>query len=162
VSKHSGWSPPEVYQIWNGSAIVYMQEFAGDYPGRCFAVVAAVGDIVIVPPNWAHATISSDPTQQLVFGAWCDREYGFLYDEIKARKGLAWFPLLNEKDQLHWKKNVHYTTSELIIKKPQDYLEDFGIDKSTSIYSQFQNDNRIFEFVSNPALKEKYWVNFTP
>jgi len=30
VSSHSGWSPPEVYEIWSGRAVIYMQEFADD------------------------------------------------------------------------------------------------------------------------------------
>ena len=31
-SSHSGWSPPEVYEIWQGEAIIYMQETADDDP----------------------------------------------------------------------------------------------------------------------------------
>jgi glucose-6-phosphate isomerase len=54
-------SPPEVYEIWSGKAIIYMQETANDNPGRCFAVEASPGEVVIVPPDWAHATISADP-----------------------------------------------------------------------------------------------------
>ena len=38
VSAHSGWSPPELYEIWQGKAIIYMQEFVADDPGRCFAI----------------------------------------------------------------------------------------------------------------------------
>ena len=34
VAAHSGWSPPEIYEIWAGRAIVYMQESASDDPGR--------------------------------------------------------------------------------------------------------------------------------
>ena len=49
VSKYSGWSTPEVYEIWTGEAIIYMQEYAEDNPGRCFAVYAKAGDVVIVP-----------------------------------------------------------------------------------------------------------------
>ena len=26
VSNHSGWSTPEIYEIWEGKAIIYMQE----------------------------------------------------------------------------------------------------------------------------------------
>lgn len=90
VSEHSGWSPLEVYEIWTGRAVVYMQEFAADNPGRCFAVAGGPGAVIVVPPGWAHATISADPTQPLTFGAWCDREYGFEYNEVRARHGLAW------------------------------------------------------------------------
>ena len=82
-SSHSGWSPPEIYEIWQGKAIIYMQEHADNNPGRCFAVYAEPGDIVMVPPEWAHATISANPDQPLTFGAWCDREYGFEYEKVE-------------------------------------------------------------------------------
>lgn len=36
VSSHSGWSPAEVYEIWEGAAYVYMQEYAAENPGRCY------------------------------------------------------------------------------------------------------------------------------
>ena len=36
VSSHSGWRPPEVYEIWEGAAYVYMQERAAEDPGRRF------------------------------------------------------------------------------------------------------------------------------
>lgn len=61
VSAYSGWSTPEVYEIWSGEAIIYMQEQAEDQPGRCYAVHAKPGEVVIVPPYWVHATISANP-----------------------------------------------------------------------------------------------------
>lgn len=88
-SRWSGWSTPEVYEIWSGKAIIYMQETANDQPGRCFAVTAQPGEIVIVPPSWAHAAISADPDQPLTFGAWCVRDYSFVYTGIRRHKGLA-------------------------------------------------------------------------
>ncbi len=94
ISQHSGWSPPELYEIWQGKAIIYMQEYVDDDPGRCFAVLAGPGEKVLVPPGWGHATISASPNEPLTFGAWCDREYGFEYEAVRARKGLAWYPLV--------------------------------------------------------------------
>lgn len=162
VSQHSGWSPPEVYEIWSGSAIIYMQEYADDNPGRCFAVKANVGDVVIVPPQWAHATISADSLTALTFGAWCDREYGFLYDKVKAHKGLAWYPLLKKNNELQWQPNLHYQNSQLVIKEPEDYSKLFGIEKDVPIYTQFENDPERFQFVSKPVLKKNVWKNFIP
>ena len=52
VSPFSQWSTPEVYEIWNGEAVIYMQESATDEPGRCYAVYAQPGDVVVVPPYW--------------------------------------------------------------------------------------------------------------
>lgn len=147
--------------IWDGRAIIYMQEYADDDPGRCFAVTAGKGDVVIVPPNWAHATISADTTTPLLFGAWCDREYGFEYDKVRAHKGLAWYPLVNENDGIEWIANECYHTAELIEKKPRDYAE-FGIEKGVPIYEQFEKDPGRFQFVSKPYLKEDCWTGFVP
>ena len=157
----NGWSTPEVYEIWSGKAIIYMQESANDIPGRCFAVHAKVGDIVIVPPFWAHATISADPTQPLTFGAWCDREYGFDYDEVRAHKGLAWFPILNDQNNIEWKANINYQKSELIEKAPRIYTE-FGIEMGKSIYLQFEENPTKFIFVPNPIIVQDLWNNFIP
>ncbi len=97
---HSGWSPPELFEIWEGSAIIYAQETADDHPGRCFAISAGVGDQVVVPPGWAHCVINADPSRRMVFAAWCDREYGFDYRGVRAHRGLAWFPLLPQEREL--------------------------------------------------------------
>ena len=162
VSSHSGWSPPEVYEIWSGKAIIYMQEYAKDNPGRCFAVYAGPGDVVVVPPEWAHATISAEPNSPLTFGAWCDREYGFLYDDVRARNGLAWYPILDEKNEISWNANMNYNASKLIIKQPEDYKKTLAIDKGTPVYKQFEDNPDRFQFVSKPGLKKDIWTNFTP
>lgn len=161
VSGHCGWSTPEIYEIWSGKAVIYMQETAKDNPGRCFAVYAEPGDVVVVPPYWAHATISADPEAPLTFGAWCDRDYGFEYDDVRTHNGLAWYPIINNQDELQWVHNGNYKQSELIIKRPNDYSF-LGIKKDKSIYSQFEVDNELFQFVSQPILKEKEWQSFIP
>ncbi|HEY3372699.1 MAG TPA: glucose-6-phosphate isomerase family protein [Prolixibacteraceae bacterium] len=161
VSPLSGWSTPEVYEIWSGKAIVYMQERAEDQPGRCYAVVANPGDVVIVPPWWAHATISADALQPLTFGAWCDREYGFEYDAVRAHKGLAWFPVLNTIGEIQWKKNIHYEECELIVKTPENYTQ-LGIEPGKPIYTQFQESPEKFRFVPRPQLMKELWNNFLP
>ncbi|TVY03040.1 glucose-6-phosphate isomerase family protein [Cohnella terricola] len=161
VSEHSGWSPPEIYEIWSGKAYIYMQEKAEDDPGRCFAVLAKAGDVVVVPPFWAHATISADPNQALTFGAWCDREYGFEYDDVKAHKGLAWYPVVEDNGDIRWVRNENYRLSELIVKEPGDYSR-LGIRKNKPIYEQFEDDPDLFRFVSKPGIKGKEWIAFAP
>jgi glucose-6-phosphate isomerase, archaeal len=161
ISSHSGWSPPEIYEIWNGKAIIYMQEKVENQPGRCFAVYAEPGDVVIVPPSWGHATISADPATPLTFGAWCDREYGFEYNEVRKRKGLAWYPIIREHHSFDWIANKHYDQSDLIIKKPSDYSY-LGIETAVPIYKQFENNYELFQFVSKPYLKKEEWEGFIP
>jgi len=160
-SSHSGWSPPEIYEIWQGKAIIYMQEFAEDNPGKCYAVYAETGEVVIVPPNWAHATISADPLQPLTFGAWCDREYGFEYDKVRAHSGLAWYPLVEDNGKITWHANLEYEKSELIKKKPNDYSQ-FGIVKGEPIYKTFDKNPEAIQYISKPFMKEEEWKKFIP
>ena len=161
ISPLSGCSTPEVYEIWSGRAIIYMQETAQDDPGRCFAVVAGPGDVVIVPPGWAHATISADPEQPLTFGAWCDRAYGFEYGDVRAHHGLAWFPVYGADGSIEWMKNPNYESDRLEVKSPSSY-EQLGIKRGMPIYTQFEEDESRFLFVPHPQLKEKEWEGFVP
>jgi glucose-6-phosphate isomerase len=155
------WSTPEVYQIWSGKAVIYMQEFAGDNPGRCFAVYAEPGDVVIVPPAWGHATISADAKTPLTFGAWCDLDYGNEYEKVRAHNGLAWYPLIGNNNKLNWYANPFYKKSKLIEKTPNDY-DMLGIKQQQSIYAQFEKEPELFLFVPKPFIREKVWERFIP
>ena len=161
ISPLSLCSTPEIYEIWAGEGTIYMQEHGDDNPGRCYAVSAQAGDVVIVPPGWTHATISANPSIPLVFGAWCDREYGFVYEQVRAHKGIAWFPLFDADGKLRWESNPYYTESELICKSPEQYPE-LGIIRGKSIYSTFEQNPETFLYVPHPQYKEELWHNFIP
>jgi glucose-6-phosphate isomerase len=161
VSPKSGWSTPEVYEIWTGRAIVYMQESDSDDPGRCFAVEAGPGEVVIVPPCWVHATISADPSVSLTFGAWCDRDYGYEYDAVRKKGGIAWFPLVGKDNKIIWEPNPNYIKSELIVKSPSHYRE-LGIESGRSIYDIFEQNPDTFLYVPEPQRKQQVWKNYTP
>ena len=160
-SQHSGWSPPEIYEIWEGAAYVYMQQRAADDPGRCYAILAEPGDIVVVPPGWAHAAVSANPSAFMTFGALCDREYGFEYGEIKKRKGLAWYPLVTSDSRIKWVPNACYRTTSIDVRRPGDYTR-LGIVGDSPLYQQASRDLERFAWVSNPALVEDVWQSFEP
>ena len=80
--------PAELFEIWEGRAIIYAQQYVEDDPGICVAVEAGPGDQIVVPPGWAHCVINADQDSQMVFGACCDRDYGFVYDGVRERGGL--------------------------------------------------------------------------
>jgi glucose-6-phosphate isomerase, archaeal len=161
AAAHSGWSPPELYEIWSGRAVIYMQEFAENDPGRSFAVIAKPGDKVLVPPGWAHATINADPESAMTFGAWCDRDYGFIYEAVRARQGLAWYAMLDSAGKLGWQPNPNYSKSELLIGAPREYRS-LGLKAGVPIYTQFENDPESVQWVSEPASVENQWKGFVP
>lgn len=161
VAAHSGWSPPELYEIWSGRAVVYMQEFAADDPGRCFAVAAEAGEKVVVPPGWAHATLSADPASPMTFGAWCERDYGFVYDAVRARQGLAWYALLDAAGELQWQANPHYRKSRLLLGPPRVYGE-LRLASEAPIYTQYETDPDRIQWISEPACTAQDWKDFVP
>lgn len=160
ISKSCGSSTCEVYEIWTGQAYIYMQESAKDNPGRCYAILAKPGDVVIVPPYWAHATIVADISQNLTFGAWCVRDYCFDYKDVRAHQGVAFFPVV-ENSRIQFVRNENYNVEHCIVKRPREYTE-FHIEKGISIYEQFIKDPDKFLFVSRPELAKDKWVNFEP
>ena len=159
IAPHCGWSTPELFEIWEGRAIIYAQESTDDDPGRCFAVTAGAGDKVVVPPNWAHAVINADPESPMTFGAWCDRQCGFVYDAIRAHHGLAWFPVLDDRRKIHWEPNPSYRPSDLAIRSTRAYPE-LSLNPHTPIYEQFATDPDSIQWVSEPARVAAVWAAF--
>lgn len=150
----------EVYEIWAGKAIIYMQETANDDPGKCYAVHANQGDVVIVPPGWAHCTINADPSQAMLFGAWCIRDFGFDYEDIRKHQGVAFFPKMCN-NQLEFVKNPNYATAELIHVKARTYPE-FQIQPNIPIYTQYEHEPDLFTFVTNPQSADEIWKAYRP
>lgn len=161
ISKSCGSSTAELYEIWSGRAVILMQESDGDDPGRCFSVAAGKGEVVVVPPGWAHATISADPSQPLTFGAWCVRDFGFDYRGVRAHKGLAWFPLL-EGDRLRWEANPNYPVRRQLLEKgPENYAE-LGLKKGIPVWKQYLQDPEKVMWVPQPEKAAEQWMGFVP
>jgi glucose-6-phosphate isomerase, archaeal len=161
IASHSGWSPPEVFQVLQGRAIVYAQQSTGDDPGPCVAVTTGPGEKIVVPPGWAHCVINADPNARMVFAAWCDRQYGFVYDGVRKHGGLAWFPVLDDHNHIHWRPNPTYLPSELTRHAARTYPE-LELDPNLSLYEQFVQKPDSLMYVSEPLRKADVWRNFSP
>ena len=161
ISPHCGWSTPELFEIWEGRAIIYCQENSGDDPGRCVAIDAAAGERVVMPPGWAHYVANADLHSPLTFGAWCDRQYGFDYTQMRAHHGLAWFPLLAEDGEFSWAPNPTYSRSGLERRKARAYPE-LGLSQAIPIYQHFLQDPESVQWVSDPARFRNLWPRFEP
>jgi glucose-6-phosphate isomerase len=161
IAPHCECSTPELFEIWEGSAIIYAQESTSDDPGRCVAIAAGPGDQVVVPPNWAHFVVNANPEQRMVFGAWCDRQYGFVYEGVRAHGGLAWFPLLTDAGEIRWEKNLHYLPSVIRVSPPRSYPE-LGLRSKQPIYRQYQENPAAVQWISEPGRLEELWKKFEP
>jgi glucose-6-phosphate isomerase, archaeal len=161
VAPHCGWSTPELIEIWQGRAIVYLQRFVADDPGPCLAITAVPGQIVVVPPGWAHCVMNSNPHAEMMFGAFCDRQYAFEYTAVRARGGLSWFAQFDDQDRIEWRRNERYQPSALTARNARTY-EELGLDPSLPIYEQFARDPQSMQWVSEPNLFRDLWPSFLP
>ena len=159
VSPICGSSTPELIEVWQGHAVVYMQESGDDNPGRCFAVKVNPGDKAVIPPGWVHYVVNADSRNVMVFGAWCVREYAFDYRSVRSHGGPAWFPLSDEREQLRWERNPAYTKSDIAQHGTCNYPE-LNVDRETSIYEQFSRDPESLQWISDPARVAHIWEKF--
>lgn len=160
ISASCNASTCEVYEIWSGEAIIYMQETAEDDPGRCFAVHANPGEVVIVPPGWAHCTVNAKVDEEMLFGAWCVRDYGFDYKGVRAHGGVAWFPKVRG-DKIEFERNPAYRASGIEILEARAYPE-FGLEQGVPIYSQYEKEHDKFLFVTQPKVAADIWKDYRP
>jgi glucose-6-phosphate isomerase, archaeal len=161
VSPHCGWSTPELFEIWEGYAIIYGQENSGNDPGQCMAVAAGPGERVVMPPGWAHYVVNANKNSKLIFGAWCDRQYGFDYTQMRAHRGLAWYPLMADDGEINWEANSNYSKSKLEVRHARTYPE-LGLSAATPIYGLLRHDPESIQWVSDPARFHKVWKGFQP
>ncbi|MGL5699607.1 MAG: glucose-6-phosphate isomerase family protein [Kluyvera sp.] len=159
ASQYNGEPPAELYEIWQGKAIIYMQESIRHEPGHCFAVIATPGEKVLVPLGWAHCVISASLDTPLSFSSWCGREYRVDYDAVRVNQGLAWYPLWQD-NCIVWQHNMHYAPGRLHVVTPRQYRE-FGI-TSLPIYQQFIDHPARFQFISKPRKEAIQWDDFHP
>jgi len=161
ISPHCGWSTPELFEVWEGRGIAYGQEKSGDDPGRCIAVDVGPGERAVMPPGWAHYVANANLHSPLIFGAWCDRQYGFDYTQVRAHHGLAWFPLMADDGQISWVRNPAYSASRLECRKARSYPE-FGLSSTRPIYEHLRHDPESIQWISNPARFGHLWHRFEP
>ncbi|WP_367365551.1 glucose-6-phosphate isomerase family protein [Pediococcus parvulus] len=161
ISASCNSTTPEVYEVWQGKCTVLLQETANDNPGRVYAVTAKKGEVIVVPPGWAHCTVNADPRMPMTFGAWCIRDYGFEYANVRKHHGLAFYPIVNKNNNISWQHNNCYKKTKITVKNPSDY-SNLGINLKKTIYEQYQDNHNAFEFVTNPQKYQDVWYNFVP
>jgi glucose-6-phosphate isomerase len=161
ASASCGCSTPELYEILHGTAYILMQKGADIRTKDAFAVRCSAGDKVLVPPGYAHCTINADPASHMVFGAWCVRDYGFDYRDVRGMGGLSYYPVINESGEIVFEPNPSYPETRLIVKEPGAYTE-FNIVAGIPIYSQYEADSTSFDFVTSPQKYAELWGSLMP
>jgi hypothetical protein len=108
------------------------------------------GARVAMPPGWAHYVASLDWNSKLIVRAWCDRQYGFDYVQMRAHHGLAWFPVMSVDGEIRWEANPNYSASQLERRMARAYPE-LGLSSKMPIYEYLRRDPESIQWVSNPG-----------
>lgn len=115
---------------------------------------------MIVPPGWAHCTINADPSRAMLFGAWCVRDYDFDYEQVRAHRGVAFFPKVKD-GSITFVQNTQYHPAQLEILKARAYPE-FHLEQGVPIYTQYEKNPERFRFVTHPQEAEEQWKEYRP
>ena len=97
----------------------------------------------------------------MTFGAWCDREYGFEYAEVRARGGLAFFPLLT-------RRGAHRVAEEPALRRaaprraPGAAVPGARARRRRAHLRTFARDPEAVQWVSDPARLAHLWPEFEP
>ena len=113
-----------------------------------------------MPPYWVHATVNGGANRPMTFGAWCVRDYGFEYGQVRAHGGIAYFPYV-EDGGIRWRENPAYRCHGLTERGPREYTE-FGIRRGVPVYAQFREQRDRFDFVTRPQDYQHLWEGFRP
>jgi hypothetical protein len=87
-------------------------------------------------------------------------EYGFDYDEVGKRMGLAWYACVDAGQNIRWERNPNYDSPELEIRPTSDYSA-FGFSGKQPLCSQVARDFDRFQWISKPGLAS-LWQDFRP
>lgn len=109
----SRWSYPEVYQVVEGRAAVLLQYPEGE-EFRLLAVECGPGDVVVIPPGFAHATANVGEGW-LVLANWVYAGFAADYGPVAARRGMAYYRL---RDPDGWQPNPQYPAPVLRLVPP--------------------------------------------
>ena len=152
-----GTAMPEIFEIWQGTAIIYMQERVEQEPGRCFAVTARPPEIVVCPPGWGYMVVNGDTQSHMVFGAVCDRSHSsFAYENVKKHKGMAYYPKISGQNTLYWEKNPEYLPSPFIEKTPEKYWFSDILDDGR-LYTAITRQPEAFGWIHDARLAKKHF-----
>ena len=103
----------EIYLVLDGKGIFLMQKTKNSKVEDVYAIKAKKGEVVIIPPFYAHTTIN--PTKkELKIGNWVAKNCKNTYKKIQKMKGFCYYYTSSG-----WKKNKKYSKiPKLYFKKP--------------------------------------------
>lgn len=139
---------PEVYEVVSGKAHFILQ-----FESKFIVFEAFAGEKVLICPGAAHVTINPS-TETLVLSNWVEKNFESNYEEIKSKKGSAFFETIHG-----WEKNRAYKNNFSFKFMHPKNVPQFGLMKGTPMYSLVENIESL-GFLKSPWVHEKTFSNY--
>jgi len=142
----SNLSYTEIYQLLEGRATYLLQKRSSDGTmiEDIIVIRAEAGDNIIIPPNYGHITIN-ESEERLKMANWVCRDFSSEYEEIKDKKGGAYF--LTKEGFI---KNPRYKNSPAIRYLEPTNFSEYGFAKGEDMY-ELINDLDKLKLLTNPT-----------
>ena len=140
-------SYPEIYQIFEGEALILMQKPAESYDiiEEFIVVEVSEGESVIIPPHYGHVTVNPSD-KKLVMSNWVCRSFKSIYEPFRNLKGACHY-----YTERGWIKNERYKKVPEIKEAKSKSNELLGIEGD--MYSLIKEPEKL-EFLVYPEKHE--------
>jgi glucose-6-phosphate isomerase len=145
----TGVAYSEIYELWHGRGLVYMQDSATDSVSDVVVVEAGPGDKVVVPPGWAHATVNVGGTP-MAFGAVYALSARLLYEPLRKLRGTAHYVLADGTLE----PNPRYRTVPAARRQRPHEIPELGIGHGRPVLS---GELGLLDLVSRPERYPAVW-----
>ncbi|VVB98608.1 Glucose-6-phosphate isomerase [uncultured archaeon] len=140
---------PEIYQVLDGRAIFILQKKRSDGSVDAIVTYGEKGQVVLIPPNWGHATVNATHDDVLVMANLVADGFESDYQDYKENRGAAYYVT-----DFGLEQNGQYVVRGTEKKKPEEINAKYGLECSDLLREFWANPSK-FEFLKRPSLITK-------
>lgn len=145
---------PEVYQVLDGGAFFILQKELANGAFFVSIVEAEKGDVLLIPPNFCHASINTAKKDLLLANVVAD-VFTPDYSMFKRNHGAAYYVLSNKTIV----QNPNYIISGNERVKAGEINKRYSFE-SKDLLTEFSSNPELFEFLKKPSLLKFNSANF--
>ncbi len=139
-------SYPEIYHVLDGKALFILQKRRSDGSVDVIITYGEKGQVLLIPPNWGHATVNAAKDDVLVMGNLAADGFEAEYQEYQENRGAAYYVTEYGLEQ-----NENYVLRNTDKKKAEEINAKYGFQCSDLLKEFWENPEK-FEFLKRPSL----------
>jgi glucose-6-phosphate isomerase len=144
-----GLTYPEVYQVLGGSAVFLLQKQNRDRSVTVVLLKARKGDVLLIPPNYAHITINPGK-EMLVLSNLVADEFESDYADFKKYRGAAFY----YSAEGNVEQNANYVVKDVGRPKVADFNQKYGF-SAGDLLAELESNPQKFAFLNKPSLLKR-------